>query len=113
MQQLLQQAVQQQQQMGQLQQSMLQQGYVTPAQRTAAARRANAAASDAPYLVLPCADGRVPAAWPAGMGLAALRQLGSAQLTALLTEYGLAAEGEGGDVEAMRLRLAHFIGAQL
>ena len=83
-------------------------GLVSPDQRCAAARRANAVVSDAPFVLLPLADGSAPPAWPAGMGRAALRQLGSAAATALLADFGLAT---GGNVDAKRVRLASFIGA--
>ena len=83
-------------------------GLVSAEQRCAAARRANAAASSAPFVVLPRADGSAPPAWPAGMDRAALRQLGGAAASALLADFALA---NGGTLDAKRARLAHFIGA--
>jgi len=85
-------------------------GIVTVDQRCTAARRANAVASDAPYVVLPRADGIAPVSWPAGLNLQGLRQLNKQSTSALLLEFG---QNTVGTLDALRLRLAHFIGTAI
>jgi len=76
-------------------------------QARAAARRANAVATASAYVVVPLAAGGLPAAWPAGLDRAALWNLTGAAASALLLEFGLAANGS---LDTRRMRLARHIG---
>ena len=83
-------------------------GAADVAQRRAAARRANAAATDAPFVVLPLDDGTAPLPWPAGFDRAALRALGGPAAGALLASFALAVPGT---LDAKRAAIAKHIGA--
>ena len=83
-------------------------GAADVAQRRAAARRANAAASDAPYVVLPQDDGTAPQHWPAGLNRAVLRTMSGANASALLASFAIAIPVS---LDDKRAAIASHIGA--
>ena len=83
-------------------------GAADVAQRRAAARRANAAATDAPFVVLPLDDGTAPLQWPVGLNRAALRTISGAAASALLASFAIAVPDS---LDAKRAAIASHIGA--
>ena len=83
-------------------------GAADVAQRRAAARRANAAASVAPYVVLPQDDGTAPQHWPAGLNRAVLRTMSGANASALLASFAIAIPVS---LDDKRAAIASHIGA--
>jgi len=83
-------------------------GAADVAQRRAAARRANAAATEAPFVVLPLDDGTAPLQWPAGLNRAALRTMSGVTASALLASFAIAVPVS---LDAKRAAIASHIGA--